>query len=122
MHTSFVSLLTDGNGNDTITTTSTATATVSIANADHQHSTSGAATDNGNGNRSHNTATADLLQCLQNCANASRLSLVNLFPSRLESVQRRVYSANQSRLSLSLYRSISILLYVSIFCADDYLF
>lgn len=30
------------------------------------------------------TTQSDLLQCITNCANASRLSLVNLFPSRFD--------------------------------------
>lgn len=94
IYTSFVSLMMDGNGNNTITTDSASNPaavpqSVSATNvSDTNRAINVAASDNGNNRGNHTTAavsaTADLLQCLQNCANASRLSLVNLFPSRLE--------------------------------------
>lgn len=91
MHTSYASLAMDGNGNDTITSTAAVIAALDTlqTTADGRAAAAAAAVDNGpavmasNGGTGTNV-TADLIQCLANCANASRLSLANLFPSRFE--------------------------------------
>lgn len=88
MHTSYASLAMDGNGNDTVTTTAAVIATLDNLQTTADVRAAAAACDNGPpmlaSNGTANNVTADLIQCLANCANASRLSLANLFPSRLE--------------------------------------
>lgn len=92
MHTSYASLAMDGNGNDTITSTAAVIAaldTLQTTADSRAAAAAAAAVDNGPAVMASNAGTgtnvtADLIQCLANCANASRLSLANLFPSRFE--------------------------------------
>lgn len=105
MHTSHASLaIADGNGNCEPASVNAAAVCVALdtlqaaAAAGDTISADGQTLSNRNGtltNQQH-TAAVDFMQALANCAQASRLSLANLFPSRFASVAFQSLSTARS--------------------------